>query len=143
MPPSTLPGSEGAQADLGEKTKTAVDVRLRIELILNWAKTHGYRDGENPARWRGHIENALPDPSKIAKVKHLAAMPYDEIPDFMPKLRGMTDMPAAALEWTILTAVRSDNTFAATWPEIDLDKRVWTIPGARMKVDMRFPRAAN
>lgn len=102
------------------KTKTAVDVRLRIELILNWAKTHGYRDGENPARWKGHIKNALPDPSKVAKVKHLAAMPYDELPGFMGKLRAETGTPAAALEWTILTAVRSDNTFAATWPEIDL-----------------------
>jgi integrase len=123
------------------KTKTAVDVRLRIELILNWAKTHGYRDGENPARWRGHIENALPDPSKITKVKHLAAMPYDELPGFMGKLRATTGTPAAALEWTILTAVRSDNTFAATWPEIDLEKKVWVIPAARMKAnsDHRVP----
>ncbi len=117
------------------KTKTAVDVRLRIELILNWAKIHGYRDGENPARWRGHIENALPDPSKIAKVKHLAAMPYDELPGFMWKLRAETGTPPAALEWTILTVVRSDNTFAATWPEIDLEKNVWIIPAERMKAD--------
>jgi integrase len=117
------------------KTKTAVDIRIRIELILNWAKTHGYRDGENPARWRGHIENALPDPSKITKVKHLAAMPYDELSGFMAKLRATTGTPAAALEWTILTAVRSDNTFAATWPEIDVEKKVWTIPAARMKAD--------
>ncbi len=72
------------------KTKTAMDTRIRIELILNWAKTHGYRDGENPARWRGHIENALPDPSKVAKVNHLAAMPYDELPGFMGKLRAET-----------------------------------------------------
>jgi integrase len=117
------------------KTKTAVDVRLRIELILNWAKTHGYRDGENPARWKGHIKNALPDPSKVAKVKHLAAMPYDELPGFMGKLRAETGTPAAALEWTILTAVRSDNTFAATWSEIDLEKKVWAIPAERMKAD--------
>jgi integrase len=117
------------------KTKTAVDTRLRIELILNWAKTHGYRDGENPARWRGHIENALPDPSKISKVKHLPAMPYDELPGFMGKLRAETGTSSAALEWTILTAVRSDNTFAATWPEIDFEKKVWVIPSARMKAD--------
>jgi integrase len=117
------------------KTKTAMDVRIRIELILNWAKTHGYRDGENPARWRGHIENALPDPSKITKVKHLAAMPYDELPGFMGKLRATMGTPAAALEWTILTAVRSDNTFAATWTEIDTDRKVWTIPRERMKSD--------
>jgi integrase len=117
------------------KTRTAANVRLRIEMILNWAKTHGYRDGENPARWKGHIQNALPDPSKIAKVNHLAAMPYDEIPGFMGKLRAQTGTPAAALEWTILTVVRSDNTFAAVWPEIELDKKVWTIPAARMKAD--------
>jgi integrase len=117
------------------KTKTALAVRLRIELILNWAKTHGYRDGENPARWKGHIKNALPDPSKVAKVKHLAAMPYDELPGFMGKLRAKTGTPAAALEWTILTAVRSDNTFAATWSEIDLEKKVWAIPAQRMKAD--------
>jgi integrase len=123
------------------KTKTAMDIRIRIELILNWAKTHGYRDGENPARWRGHIENALPDPSKVAKVTHLAAMPYDELPGFMNKLRAETSTEAAALEWTILTAVRSDNTFAATWPEIDADKKVWTIPKERMKAaaDHRVP----
>lgn len=123
------------------KTKTAVDVRLRIELILNWAKTHGYRDGENPARWKGHIKNALPDPSKVAKVKHLAAMPYGEVPDLVAKLRQDTSTAAAALEWTILTAVRSDNTFAATWPEVDIENRVWTIPAARMKADadLRVP----
>ncbi|MGR4929293.1 tyrosine-type recombinase/integrase [Bradyrhizobium sp. CAR08] len=123
------------------KTKTAVDVRLRIELILNWAKTHGYRDGENPARWRGHIKNALPDPAKVVKVKHLAAMPYDDVPALMMKLRQETTTAAAALEWTILTAVRSDNTFAATWPEVDFEKRVWTIPAARMKADadLRVP----
>jgi hypothetical protein len=69
------------------KTKTAVDVRSRIELILNWAKIHGYRDGENPARWKGHLDNALPKPSKIAKVTHLAAMPYDDLPGFMGELR--------------------------------------------------------
>ena len=110
---------------------------IRIEMILNWAKTHGYRDGENPARWRGHIENALPDPSKIAKVKHLAAMPYASSwascvnfaqDGHAGRGAGMDDP----------SAVRSDNTFAAIWPEIDLDKRVWTIPGERMKVDSDF-----
>jgi hypothetical protein len=88
------------------KTKTAVDVRSRIELVLNWAKIHGYRSGENPAQWKGHLENALPKPSKIAKVKHLAAMPYDDLPDFMGELRAKTTNPARALEWTILAAAR-------------------------------------
>jgi integrase len=117
------------------KTKTAVDIRSRIELILNWAKIHGYRDGENPARWKGHLENALPKPSKIAKVKHLIALPYDELPSLMGKLRKEEGTSAAALEWTILTAVRSDNTLAAVWSEIDVGKKVWTIPKGRMKAD--------
>ena len=123
------------------KTKTAADVRMRIELILNWAKIHGYRDGENPARWKGHLENALPKPSKIAKIQHLTALPYDEIPSFMEKLRKETGVAAAALEFTILTAVRSDVTFVAEWSEIDMEKRVWTIPAVRMKTpaDHRVP----
>jgi integrase len=117
------------------KTKTAGNVRSRIELILNWAKIHGYRDGENPARWKGHLENALPKPSKISKVKHLTALPYDELPGLMDKLREQEGTAAAALEWTILTAVRSDNTIAAVWSEIDTAKKVWTIPKERMKAD--------
>jgi integrase len=123
------------------KTKTAVDIRLRIELILNWAKVHGYRDGENPARWKGHLENALPKPSKIAKVTHLAAMPYDEIPGFMDKLGLKEGTAASALEWTILSAARSDDTLGFIWPEIDTEKKVWTIPAARMKAeaDHRVP----
>jgi integrase len=123
------------------KTKTAVDIRSRIELILNWAKIHGYCAGENPARWKGHLDNALPRPSKIAKVTHLAAMPYDELPAFMGELRQQKGRAAAALEWTILTAARSDDTFGFTWPEVDTEKRVWTIPAARMKAeaDHRVP----
>src|ERR1019366_991534 len=124
------------------KTKTAVDIRSRIELILNWAKIHGYRDGENPARWKGHLDNALPKPSKIAKVTHLAAMPYDELPDFMGELRQQEGTTAAiALEWTILAAARTDDPLGFTWPEIDTEKKVWTIPSARMKAgaDHRVP----
>jgi integrase len=123
------------------KTKTAVDTRSRIELILNWAKIHGYRDGENPARWKGHLDNALPKPSKIAKVTHLAAMPYDDIPSFMGKLRLQGSTAAAALEWTILSAARSDDTLGFPWPEIDTEKKVWTIPAPRMKAeaDHRVP----
>jgi integrase len=123
------------------KTKTAVDIRLRIELILNWAKVHGYRDGENPARWKGHLDNALPKPAKIAKVTHLAAMPYDELPAFMARLREQSTRAAAALEWTILSVARTDETLGAPWSEIDVDRKVWTIPAARMKVpsDHRVP----
>lgn len=123
------------------KTKTAVDVRSRIEMILNWAKIHGYRDGENPARWKGHLDNALPKPSKIRKVRHLPAMPYDELPGFMSELRSQEGTAAAALEWTILTVARSDDTFGFTWPEVDTQKKIWTIPAARMKAeaDHRVP----
>jgi integrase len=123
------------------KTKTAADIRSRIELILNWAKIHGYRDGENPARWKGHLDNALPKPSKIAKVTHLAAMPYDELPGFMGKLRKEEGTAAAALEWTILAAARTDDTLGFPWAEIDTEKKVWTVPAARMKAeaDHRVP----
>ncbi len=117
------------------RTKTAVDVRGRIELVLNWAKIHGYRDGENPARWKGHLENVLPKPSKIAKVKHHAAMPYADVPAFMVALREKTVLGARALEWTVLSAVRSEETLGAEWSEIDIGKKVWTIPAARMKAD--------
>jgi integrase len=117
------------------KTKTAVDVRSRIELVLNWAKIHGYRDGENPARWKGHLENVLPKPSKIAKVKHHTAMPYDDVPAFMVALREKTDAGARALEWTILSAARSEETLGAEWSEIDIGKKIWTIPAPRMKAD--------
>jgi integrase len=117
------------------KTKTAVDVRSRIELVLNWAKIHGYRDGENPARWKGHLENVLPKPSKIAKVKHLTAMPYADVPTFLVALREKTVVAARALEWTILSAARSEETLAAEWSEIEIEKKIWTIPASRMKAD--------
>jgi integrase len=123
------------------KTKTAGDVRSRIELILNWAKIHGYREGENPARWKGHLQNALPKPSKIAKVKHHDAMPYADVPGFMAELRGLETVTARALEWTILAAARSAEALGAQWSEIDIEKRVWTIPAVRMKAaaDHRVP----
>jgi integrase len=117
------------------KTKTAVDVRSRIELVLNWAKIHGYRDGENPARWKGHLDNALPKPSKVTKVKHHPAMPYAALPGFLAELRNRTAIGAGPLEWTILAASRSDETLGAEWSEIDFEKRVWTIPAPRMKAD--------
>ena len=117
------------------KTKTAVDVRSRIELVLNWAKIHGRRDGENPARWKGHLDNALPKPSKVTKVKHHPAMPYTDLPGFVIELQSKTAVGARALEWTILAAARSEETLGAVWAEIDAEKRIWTIPAARMKAD--------
>src|SRR5262249_21341883 len=116
-----------------EKPETASRVRGRIESVLDWARARGLRDGENPARWRGHLENLLPARRKVRRVEHLAALPYSDIPSFMTDLRQREGIPARALEFAILTAARAGAAFGAAWDEIDLGRRVWTIPGARMK----------
>lgn len=115
------------------KTETATRVRGRIESVLDWAKVRGYRDGENPARWRGHLDKLLAKPSKVARVEHHAALPYAEIGDFMVKLRAAGGLGARALEFAILTAARSGEVRGATWAEIDLQAGTWTVPAARMK----------
>ena len=104
------------------KTVTAGRIRNRIERILNWAKARGYRDGENPARWSGHLENLLAKKSKVAKVTHHAALPYGEMPEFMAQLRDVGGNAARALEFLILTAARSGEVFHATWAEVDLGR---------------------
>ncbi len=116
-----------------EKTETASRLRGRMESVLSWATTAGYRAGENPARWKGHLQNLLAMPTKIAKVEHHAALPYRELGAFMGDLAKMPGVGARALEFTILTAARSGEVRGATWAEIDLDTGVWTIPGERMK----------
>lgn len=115
------------------KTETASRVRGRIEAILDWAKTRGYREGENPARWRGHLDHLLPRPRKIKKVVHHPAMPIEDMAAFMPALRKMEGLGARALEFTILTAARSGEVRGARWPEIDLKAALWTVPAERMK----------
>jgi integrase len=115
------------------KTETAARLRGRIERILSWAKGRGLRDGENPARWNGHLDEMLAAPGKIAKTKHLAALPYAELPAFMSELRAHHSLAARGLEFTILTAVRTGETLGATWDEIDWESRTWMIPAARMK----------
>lgn len=115
------------------KTETASRVRGRIESVLAWSTVRGYRDGENPARWKGHLDQLLPAPGKIQKVEHHRAVPIDEMGSFMLALRQMAGTPARALEFTILTAARSGETRGAVWAEIDLDAKVWTIPAKRMK----------
>jgi integrase len=115
------------------KTETAKRVRGRVESVLDWAKVRGYRNGENPARWRGHLDKLLPKPSKVAKVEHHAALPYGEIGAFMADLRKRDGTSARALEYSILTVARSGEVRGATWAEIDLVGKVWTIPGHRMK----------
>lgn len=116
-----------------EKTETATRIRQRIEAILSWATVAGYRKGDNPARWRGHLDSVLPKPTKLKKVKHFAALPWREMGSFMAELRKRDGMAARALEFIILTAARSGEARLATWVEIDLDGKVWTIPAERMK----------
>ena len=114
------------------KPETASRVRGRIETILDAAKARGYRDGENPARWRGHIAQILPPRSRLTRGHH-KAMSYEEVPAFAGELRSRNAMAALALEFAILTAARTGEVLGATWGEVDFDKAVWTIPAGRMK----------
>jgi integrase len=113
------------------RTETASRVRGRIEKILSWAIARGYREGPNPAVWRGHLDMLLAAPSKIQRVQHQPAMPYQEVAAFITELKDKTGMAAQALQFLILTATRTSEVIAASWDEID--GNVWTIPGERMK----------
>jgi integrase len=115
------------------KTATANRVRNRIENVLGWATASGYRSGDNPAKWRGHLAAVLPAKAQIAKVEHHRAMPYSEVPAFVAALAKHKGNDARALEFLILTAARSGEVTHARWSEIDFDKKVWTIPAERMK----------
>ncbi|MBO1323581.1 tyrosine-type recombinase/integrase [Acetobacter sp. TBRC 12305] len=114
-------------------TETADRLRGRIERILDYARTHGWRDGENPARWRGHLANILPKPSAVTKVRHHAAVPRKDIARVMARLAESEGMAAKAVRFTCLTAVRSGEVRHATWLEIDMAAQIWTIPAERMK----------
>ncbi|MBC7103815.1 MAG: integrase arm-type DNA-binding domain-containing protein [Parvibaculum sp.] len=115
------------------KPETAGRVRGRIESVLDWAAARGYRTGDNPARWRGHLDKLLPPKSKVAKVKHHAAMPYADVPAFMAELRDRSDNSSRCLEFAVLTASRTGEAIGARLEEIDLSAKVWTIPAERMK----------
>jgi integrase len=115
------------------KTVTMDRVRSRIELTLAWATIRGYRQGDNPAKWQGHLETLLPRKSRIAKVAHMAALPYAEAPGFVARLRAKEGVTARALELLILTCTRSNEVLGARWSEIDLPARLWVIPAERMK----------
>ncbi len=115
------------------KTETASRLRGRIEAVLDWAAVRGYRKGDNPARWRGHLDKLLPRPSKAARVKHHPALPYAEIGKFMMELRKDAGVAARALEVTILTAARTNEIIQAEWSEIDLELKTWIVPAERMK----------
>lgn len=116
-----------------EKPETANRLRGRIESVLDWSAARGYRNGPNPALWRGNLKHLLPSQKRIATVKHHAALPYADMPEFMEKLRKRDALAARALEFCILTCVRVSECLNATWDEFDIKGRVWTIPGKRMK----------
>ena len=115
------------------KTETAKRLRGRIESVLSWSTVAGFRTGDNPARWRGHLDTVLPKPNKVSKVKHHKALPWQDINPFLDKLKKRKGITAKALEFLILTATRSGEVRGAVWDEIDLDNRLWTIPEERMK----------
>ena len=115
------------------RPETASRVRNRIEGILDWAAVRGFRSGDNPARWKGHLAEVLPARAKIAQIQHFPALPYKELPDFLTELRKHAGVAARALEFSILTAARTGEVVYAKWDEIDLATATWTIPAGRMK----------
>ena len=123
------------------KTETASRLRGRIESVLDYATAHGWRTGDNPARWRGHLAKLLPAPDKIAKPVHHSALPWQDIGAFVAALGEQQGVAARALEFTILTAARTGETIGARWSEIDERAGVWTVPADRMKagVEHRVP----
>lgn len=126
-----------------EKTETATRLRGRIESILGWCATAGYRQGDNPARWRGHLENLLAKPGKIAPVKHLPALSFDRMPEFFTELSRQKDVGALALQFLILTAVRSLDVRNARCADVDIGKRTWTITAlSKTRRELRVPLSA-
>ncbi|OYX03597.1 MAG: integrase [Caulobacter vibrioides] len=126
------------------KSETASRLRGRIEAVLSWGAVQGYRQGENPARWKGHIEMILPAKSKVTTVKHHAALDYREMRQFMAAMSKQTGVGVLALRFVILTAARTGEVIGADWSEIDLDNKVWTVPASRMKAgrEHRVPLSA-
>jgi integrase len=116
-----------------DRTETASRLRGRIEAVLDWATVRGYRHGDNPARWRGHLDKLLPARAKVQRVEHHAALPVADVPAFMSELRLKDSTAARALEFTVLTAARLGEMLGAKWDEIDLAGKAWNIPGERMK----------
>jgi len=124
-----------------EKTETANRVRARMENILGWCAVHGYRSAQNPAQWKGYLDAVYASPEKIKNKGHHAALPVDTMPDFMKALQKRTGTAARALEFLILTASRTNEVIGdkrigkagITWQEVDLKRKVWTVPAERMK----------
>ncbi|MDE8344178.1 MAG: site-specific integrase, partial [Acidocella sp.] len=116
-----------------EKPETASRLRGRIEAVLDYAKAQGWRSGENPAAWKGNLDNLLPARSKVARVTHHPAIPYADLPPVMARLLDAEPVSARCLAFAILTAARSGEARGARWDEIDVDAATWTVPGERMK----------
>ncbi|CAG9239363.1 Integrase [Paraburkholderia tropica] len=117
-----------------KKNETASRVRGRLEKVLAWASTRGLRSGDNPARWKGHLDTLLAKPSAVQKEEHHAALSYAEIGEFMERLRAMDGVAARALEFGILNASRTNEIIGAQWCEIDMAAKLWTVPAERMKM---------
>ena len=115
------------------KPETANRVRQRIEAVIDYSSALGVRSGDNPARWRGHLDHLLPKPTKVRAVKHHPALAHSEIAVFLGDLSERTGVATRALGFTILTTARSGETRGMTWGEVDLENRIWTIPAERMK----------
>jgi integrase len=115
-----------------ERPETASRIRARVATVLDWSKAAGYRTGDNSAAWE-IIGKLLPSRGKVAKVKHLEAVPYAEMPAFMSELRKCQGSAARALEFAILSAARTGEVLGATWPEIEIEEGLWVIPAERMK----------
>src|SRR5262249_22980508 len=124
-----------------KKPEAASRVRGRMEAVLDAATVRGFRQGPNPAQWKGNLAHILPAHAKVRKVVHHAALPFDEIPEFLSILRNRSGMAARALEFAVLTAARTGEVLGARWGEIDLTMKVWTVPVNRMKAgrDHRVP----
>ena len=113
--------------------ETANRVRQRVEAVIDYASALGLRNGDNPARWRGHLDHLLPKPTKVRAVKHHAALPHEELAAFIDDLTNREGVAARALAFNILTAARSGETRGMVWAEVDLERRIWTVPAERMK----------
>lgn len=126
------------------KSETALRLRGRIEAVLDYAAAHGWRTGDNPARWRGHLSNLLPAPRSVAKVEHHAALPYGDVAAFLARVAAEGGTAAVALRFTVLTACRTNEALGATWRELDTATATWTVPGERMKAgrEHRVPLSA-
>ncbi len=128
-----------------EKTETASRLRGRIEAVLNWATVAGHRTGDNPARWAGNLKELLPPPSKVAKDENHPALTLEDAPRWYAALQGREGFGARALEFAALTATRSQEVRGALWDELDLERALWIIPAARMKMEKehRVPLSAR